>query len=86
MREQPGPDQNSNELNSSHRRLQVLGKLDITVAEVLTALDDEEAGRQLAARRGWSEQELRDRTETLRRQLSAESMSRHYFNNHPPRR
>jgi DNA-binding transcriptional MerR regulator len=86
MSEQSGRYQDSDELNLSDRRLQVLGKLDISVAEILAALDDEEAGRLLAARRGWTEQELRDRTETLRRQLSAEAMIRHYFNNHPPRR
>ena len=47
------------------------GRLDVTPAQMLTALDDDDAARQLMSDRGWSAAQLAAQLEELRRQLAA---------------
>lgn len=55
----------------SRGRLLRLGRLDVTPAQMLTALDDDDAPRQLMSDHGWSAAQLAAQLEELRRQLAA---------------
>jgi hypothetical protein len=58
-------------LDLSKGKLQRLGSMDVTVAEILAALNDEEAAMQLIAQKNWTEEDLRIRTRQFLRQIEA---------------